>query len=82
MQVIFNLGCLLVGVIIGVIATVWHYFGRSDGVLKIDHSNPEKDIYRIELDDLDSISKRKRIVLKIDNYADLRKNNTSYYETK
>lgn len=37
------------------------------GVLRIDHSNPEKDIYRFEMDSLDDLSNRKFVVLKIDN---------------
>nr|DAD58024.1 MAG TPA: hypothetical protein [Caudoviricetes sp.] len=41
------------------------------GTLKIDHSDPEKDVYRIDIDDLDKLSKKKRIVLKVDNDADL-----------
>lgn len=41
------------------------------GTLKIDHSNPEKDVYRFEIDDIDKLSKRKRVVLKVDNKADL-----------
>lgn len=41
------------------------------GVLRIDHSNPEKDMYRFEIDDLENLSKKRRIVLKIDHNADL-----------
>ena len=60
------------GVIIGVIIS-WLFcaFTRVSGVLKIDHSNPEKDIYRIELNDLDSLSKKHRVVLKVDHNANL-----------
>lgn len=41
------------------------------GTLRIDHSNPEKDVYRIELDDFDNLSRKKRVVLIVDNNADL-----------
>ena len=41
------------------------------GTLKIDHSDPEKDLYRFEIEDLDKLRKRKFIVLEIDNRADL-----------
>ena len=44
---------------------------KPHGTLKIDHSNPEKDVYRFEINDLDSLDKKKRIVLKIDHHADL-----------
>lgn len=42
-----------------------------DGVLKIDNSNFEKDIYRIEIKDLDVLPYKKHIFLKVDNAADL-----------
>lgn len=41
------------------------------GVLRIDHSNPEKDVYRFDIENLDSLSCKNRIVLKVDNNADL-----------
>lgn len=44
---------------------------RTAGTLKIDHSNPEKDIYRLEIDDLEGLSKKRKIVLKVDNGANL-----------
>lgn len=44
---------------------------KPHGTLRIDHSNPEKDVYRFEINDLDSLDKKKRIVLKIDHHADL-----------
>lgn len=42
-----------------------------DGVLRIDHSNPEKDIYRIDIKELDRLDKKKYVTLKVDNHADL-----------
>lgn len=42
-----------------------------NGVLRIDHSNPNKDTYRFEIPNLDILAKKKYIVLKIDNHADL-----------
>lgn len=44
---------------------------RAQGTLRIDHSNPEKDVYLFEINSLDTISKKKRIVLKIDHNANL-----------
>lgn len=58
----------------GSIATnIIFYIRSAHGTLRIDHSNPEKDIYRFDIDEavLDKISKKKRIILKIDNNADL-----------
>ena len=40
-------------------------FSRPVGVLKIDNSNPEKDLYRFEVDNLDKLSKKKQIVLHV-----------------
>ena len=44
---------------------------KPSGTLRIDCSDEEKDIYRLELDDLDKLPKKRRIVLTIDNKADL-----------
>ena len=44
---------------------------KSDGKLRIDSSNPEKDVYRLELDSLDDLPKKKKIVLIVDKNAKL-----------
>lgn len=44
---------------------------RTFGTLRVDHSNPEKDIYRFDIDNLDDLSKKKKIILKVDNNANL-----------
>lgn len=43
----------------------------AHGTLRIDHSDPEKDIYRLEIGDLDKLNRRSYIELKIDHHADL-----------
>lgn len=59
-----------IGVFVGSIVTqVIVRLKSTEGVLRIDHSNPEKDIYRIEFDSIDSLSKVKKVVLKVDNNA-------------
>lgn len=59
---------LIVGFVVGLLMNgIVRLLERPAGVLKIDRSNPEKDVYRFEIDDLDSLHKKKRIVLKIDN---------------
>ena len=60
----------VIGILIGVISGLF-YPRKYSGVLRIDHSNPEKDIYRFEINDIDSLNKKKKIVLKIDHNADL-----------
>ena len=54
-----------------IIKDIIFYIINKVGTLKIDHSDPEKDIYRIDINDLDKLSKKKLIILKIDNHADL-----------
>lgn len=53
----------------------------THGTLRIDHSNPEKDIYRFEIDKLDGLNGRLYIKLRIDHHANLRENNESFYGT-
>ena len=43
----------------------------ATGTLLIDHSNAEKDVYRFDIDNLDNLSKKKHIILRVDNNADL-----------
>ena len=53
-------------------AVIIYRLRKTQGVLKIDlKTNKDKDIYRLEIDDLDSLSKKKYIILKVDNEADL-----------
>ena len=57
----------LFGVFVGVVFTRL----RTSGTLQIDHSNPEKDIYRLNLNDLDSLEKKRHVVLDVDHDANL-----------
>ena len=63
----------LAGVIFGtVIANVLLYIRyKVVGTLKIDHTNPEKDVYRFEVDNLDALNDKKMVFLKVDNDANL-----------
>ena len=62
----------LLGMVVGVILSyIAHTTVRCFGVIKIDHNDPGKDIYRLELKELDDLPKQKYIVLKVDNNADL-----------
>ena len=38
----------------------------TDGILHIDYSNPEKDLYLFEVNNLDDIENKKQIVLKVE----------------
>ena len=62
----------VIGIICGSIVTnVIFAIKSASGVLRVDRTNPEKDLYRFEINDLDAISKKKLITLRIDNHADL-----------
>ena len=69
MEYLFAVVGVLVGSIISNIIFSIRYL--KAGTLRIDHSNPEKDVYRIEIDDLDGLSKKKHVILKVDNNANL-----------
>lgn len=63
------------GVIVeAIISTIFNIARTARGTLRIDHSNPEKDVYRFEIDDLDKLSKKKYVELKIDHNANLSQN--------
>ena len=63
----------IAGVLVGIIGSyVFQVAQTAYGTLRIDHTDPEKDLYRIDIDgNFDNISKEKRIILKVDNNADL-----------
>ena len=70
---------ILLGFILGVVfANCYHVFIKTScGVLKIDHSNPEKDLYLIEIENLEKLDNKREVVLRIDNKADLSQNKQS-----
>lgn len=43
----------------------------ATGTLRIDHSNPQKDLYLFEIDEIEKLDKKKRVNLKIDHNAKL-----------
>ena len=62
----------IIGAIVGmVLASIIYLTCNTVGTLRIDHTSSEKDISRIEIDELDSLNDKSRIVLKIDHDADL-----------
>lgn len=68
-NLIFNGAGVVEGLLLA--TAIGRLMRKTAGVLKIDHSNPEKDVYRFEIADLDGLSKKKHIVLRVDNSADL-----------
>ena len=63
----------MAGIAIGMFVSYVLLIGKTAyGTLRIDHTDPEKDLYRIDIDgNFDNISKEKRIVLKVDSDANL-----------
>ena len=62
----------VVSSLVGSIVTVLIIFLKSvRGTLRIDHSDPNKDMYRLELDDLDVLTTKKLVILDIDHHANL-----------
>ena len=66
----FLIGGLFIGSLLCNVASIV-YINRTCGTLRIDHSNPEKDVYRFDISDLTALTKKKRIILSVDNNADL-----------
>lgn len=63
----------LLGVLLGLLVAsllIWNPW-TEHGVLRIDISNPGKDLYRFEIDRLDRLARKKRVILKIDSRANL-----------
>ena len=52
-----------------IVTMIVMYLTSVRGTLRIDHTNPEKDVYRIEIDDLDALSRKKKVILDVDNSA-------------
>lgn len=60
--IVIGIACLLVGLMIGLLI---ERSKTSVGTLIVDETDPMTDVYRIEIDNLDVIPKKKRILLKV-----------------
>ena len=64
-----------IGVLVGAILNaLWQHLIMGHGTLRIDRSDPEKDVYRLEIDNLDQIDRKNRLYVKVDHHADLSQN--------
>lgn len=52
-----------------IVTMIVMYLTSAHGTLRIDHSNPEKDVYLLEINDLDVLSRKKKVILDVDNSA-------------
>lgn len=64
----YFLGGMVVG---GILYSFIIFSICTAGTIKIDHSDPKKDVYRLEVDNLDDLTKTKRVILKVDNNANI-----------
>lgn len=64
----------IVGFIVGIFIMAFGVLTLKVGTLKIDQISSDKDVYRFEIDNLDKLSKRKYILMKVDPNADLSQN--------
>ena len=62
----------VIGSLVGAVVTIiFHRIFFTSGTLRIDRTNPDKEIYRLDIGDLGRLSKKRRITLKVDKNADL-----------
>lgn len=64
----------VLGLIAGIFVMSLGVYYLTVGTLRIDQISSERDLYRFEIDNLDKLSTRKYIVLKVDPNADLSQN--------
>ena len=63
---------VVIGIVIGIILSfIFSKLFSEKATLQIDHSNPEKDLYRLNIYDFDALNRKKYIRVKIDHNADL-----------
>lgn len=64
----------VLGLVIGVVGMSIGVLRLVVGTLRIDRISSDTDLYRFEIGDLDKLSAKKYIVLKVDPNADLSQN--------
>ena len=62
----------IAGYILGALVTAIGISIKSKfGAFRIDHSNPDRDKYLLDIGDLDKLSGKKFVILRVDHEADL-----------
>lgn len=64
----------IIGLIVGIFVMAFGVLALKVGTLRIDRISSDKDVYRFEIDNLDKLSNRKYILMKVDPNADLSQN--------
>ena len=63
--------CVVTSLVSSIVTVLIIFLKSVRGTLRIDHSDPNKDMYRLELDDLDVLTRKKLVILDIDHHANL-----------
>lgn len=71
LTIIISIIIYLAGFLTGGAVASCILYSKIDGILKIDHSDSKKDVYRIEIGDLDILPHKKHIILKVENDTNL-----------
>ena len=71
LTIIISIIIYLAGFLTGGAVASCILYSKIDGALKIDHSDSKKDVYRIEIGDLDVLPHKKHIILKVENDVNL-----------
>lgn len=57
------------GVVVGVVISIIWSRAHACGTIEVDCSDPDKDVYRLVVDDLKSLTKKRWIVFKVNRNA-------------
>lgn len=60
--ILLSVASFLLGMLVN---EMYHSIFGISGTLNIDHSDPAKDVYRFEVGDIDALSKKKHVTLKV-----------------
>ena len=71
LTIIISIIIYLAGFLTGGAVASCILYSKIDGILKIVHSDSKKDVYRIEIGDLDVLPHKKHIILKVENDVNL-----------
>ena len=52
-----------------IVTMIVMYLTSARGTLRIDQTKKKKDVYRIEINNLEDLSRKKRVILDVDNSA-------------
>lgn len=61
----------IAGIVIGMLVSAIAIVRMQVGTFLIDRSDHQKDICRLDINDLDDIAKKDFIILRVDSHADL-----------